>query len=122
MIILQFLNQKPMHGYMIMTQIRRNFGICIGASSVYPVLTTLEEGGYVESEWKTSNQRQKKVYSLTLTGRRFLNFIEDSLKLICKNLTINGKVEVFTEIAQNKISPTARVTPYGLSRRHIGRS
>jgi DNA-binding PadR family transcriptional regulator len=110
-----------MHGYMIMTQIRRSFGICVGASSVYPVLTTLEESGYVESEWKISNQRPKKVYSLTIAGRRFLNFIEDSLRLICKNLTINGKVDVVTEITQNEISPAARVTLYELSRRHIGR-
>jgi DNA-binding PadR family transcriptional regulator len=88
-----------MHGYMIIAQIRSTFGILISSSSVYPLLGILEENGYVKSEWKTNVRRPKKVYSLTMEGKRFLTFTEESLILICKNLLINGKTNTFSEIA-----------------------
>ena len=110
MIILQFLNRKSMHGYMVIAEIRRSFGICLRPSSVYSLLAALEESGYIEGEWKTNSLRPRKVYSLTIEGQRFLNFTEDSLKLVCKDLLSNGKVDAITEIAQNK---TRFLTPDG---------
>jgi DNA-binding PadR family transcriptional regulator len=35
MIILQFLNGEPMHGYQIITKIRKNFGVYFGPSTIY---------------------------------------------------------------------------------------
>ena len=37
MIILQFLDQEPMHGYQVITKIRKNFGVYFGPSTVYPL-------------------------------------------------------------------------------------
>ena len=99
MIIMQFLNQNPMHGYQIITKIRRSFGLYVGPSTVYPLLSTLEEKGRVKSEWNTNGDRPKKVYTLTVEGQNFLNFTESSLNLICKNLTTNGKINTPTEIS-----------------------
>ncbi len=48
MIILQFLNAEPMHGYQVISKIRKNFGIYFGPSTIYPLLGTLEKKGYVE--------------------------------------------------------------------------
>jgi len=93
-----------MHGYMIITQIRSTFGICIGPSSVYPLLALLEENGYVDSEWKKNVRRPKKVYRLTGEGKKFLDFTEESLILICKNLPINGKINPPAEIPTDEPS------------------
>ena len=87
MIILQFLNQEPMHGYQIISKIRKSFGIYFGPSTIYPLLGTLEKKGYVDSHWNMNFDRPRKVYSLTATGQGILNFTEESLNLICRKLT-----------------------------------
>jgi DNA-binding PadR family transcriptional regulator len=87
LIILQFLNTQPMHGYQVITKIRKNFGIYFGPSTVYPLLTTLEKKGFVGSEWNMASERPRKVYHLTSTGKNMLTFTEESLNLICKKIT-----------------------------------
>jgi len=51
LIILQFLSTEPMHGYQIITKIRKSFGVYFGPSTVYPLLNALEKKGFVKSEW-----------------------------------------------------------------------
>ncbi len=43
LIVLQFLNNQPMHGYQIITNISRSFGVYFGPSTIYPLLATLEK-------------------------------------------------------------------------------
>lgn len=102
MIILQFLDQEPMHGYQIITKIRKCFGVYFGPSTVYPLLGTLEKKGYVKSTWNMDTERPRKVYALTNEGETVLNFTEGSLNLICKTMTTDNKVRI--EVAQ--LSPT----------------
>ncbi len=90
LIVLQFLNGTPMHGYQIITKIRRTFGVYFGPSTIYPLLGTLEKKGYVKSEWNMSNERPRKVYELTTDGQNLLNFTEDSLNFICKKIGTPG--------------------------------
>jgi len=90
LIVLQFLNGTPMHGYQIITRIRRTFGVYFGPSTIYPLLGTLEKKGYVKSEWNMNNERPRKVYMLTSEGQNLLNFTEDSLNFICKKLNTSG--------------------------------
>jgi len=90
LIILQFLNTKPMHGYQVITRIRKSFGVYFGPSTIYPLLNNLEKKGYVESEWDMSNERPRKVYQLTTEGRNLLNFTEDSLNFICRKIGTTG--------------------------------
>jgi DNA-binding PadR family transcriptional regulator len=87
MIILQFLNNEPMHGYQIISKIRKNFGIYFGPSTIYPLLGTLEKKGFVDSHWDMNYERPRKVYSLTTNGQSILNFSEESLNLICRKLS-----------------------------------
>ena len=87
LIILQFLTTEPMHGYQIITKIRKNFGVYFGPSTIYPLLGTLEKKGYIESQWNMNFERPRKVYSLTHDGQTMLNFTEDSLNLICRKIT-----------------------------------
>ncbi len=87
MIVLEFLRNEPMHGYQIITKIRRTFGVYLGPSSVYPLLKGLEKKGYVKSTWITDTERPRKVFKLTADGQALLKFAENTLSLICSTLT-----------------------------------
>ena len=96
LIILQFLSTKPMHGYEVITKIRKNFGVYFGPSTIYPLLGTLEKKGYINSTWNMDFERPRKVYCLTTDGQNILNYTEDSLNMIRKKITNNT-----LEIAQS---------------------
>lgn len=90
LVILQFLRVHPMHGYQIITHIRKNFGVYFGPSTIYPLLGLLEEKGYIKSAWDLSNDRPRKVYSLMHEGENLLGFTEASLNQICRKLMAMG--------------------------------
>ena len=94
MIILQYLENKSMHGYQLITTIRKGFGVNFGPSTVYPLLGLLEKKGYVKSVWNTDCERPRKVYTLTNDGKTVLGFTESSLSLICKNMVVNNKIQL----------------------------
>lgn len=75
-----------MHGYQIITKIRRSFGVYLGPSTVYPLLTSLEKKGHVASRWNMEGERPRKIYELTNEGKNVLNFTENSLNLLCKTM------------------------------------
>ena len=99
LIILQFLNTQPMHGYQVITKIRKSFGVYFGPSTIYPLLSTLEKKGFVKGEWNTSYERPRKTYSLTSNGQSMLNLSEESLSLICRKLTFQQCIEQSTQPA-----------------------
>ena len=86
LIILQFLSTEPMHGYQVITKIRKNFGVYFGPSTIYPLMGTLEKKGYIDSHWNMNFERPRKVYSLTKDGQNMLNYTEDSLNMICRKI------------------------------------
>ena len=92
MIILQYLEQQSMHGYQLITTIRKGFGVYFGPSTIYPLLGQLEKKGYVKSTWNMNTERPRKIYQLTNDGKTALNFTENSLNLICKNITNDNKI------------------------------
>jgi len=93
LIILQFLNDQPMHGYQIITRIRKTFGVYFGPSTIYPLLGTLEKKRFVKSEWDMSTERPRKVYRLTTEGQNLLCFTEDSLNFICRKIGTPGTLK-----------------------------
>jgi len=97
LIILQFLSTQPMHGYQVITRIRKSFGVYFGPSTIYPLLGVLEKKGYVNSEWNMDNERPRKVYKLTNEGQSLLNFTEDSLNLICRKISASTNADVTVE-------------------------
>ena len=94
MIILQYLEHESMHGYQLITTIRKGFGVYFGPSTVYPLLGLLEKKGYVKSAWNMDTERPRKVYSLTKEGKDVLSFTENSLNLICKNMVTDNKMQL----------------------------
>ena len=94
LIVLQYLDKESMHGYQIITKIRKGFGVYFGPSTVYPLLGLLEKKGYVKSTWNMASERPRKVYSLTNEGKNVLSFTESSLNLICKNMVTDNKIQI----------------------------
>src|SRR3989337_1977563 len=94
LIVLQFLNSQPMHGYQVITKIRKSFGVYFGPSTIYPLLGTLEKKGYVSSVWNMESERPRKIYELTNDGQSLLNFTEDSLNFICRRISTTPNPEV----------------------------
>lgn len=87
LVVLQFLGNQPMHGYQVITKIRKNYGVYFGPSTVYPLLNSLEKKGLVKGDWNMSFDRPRKIYSLTSSGQSMLDFTQESLNLICRKLT-----------------------------------
>ena len=94
LIVLQFLSSQPMHGYQVITKIRKSFGVYFGPSTIYPLLGTLEKKGYVSSVWNMESERPRKIYELTSDGQSLLNFTEDSLNFICRRISTTPNPEV----------------------------
>lgn len=97
LIILQFISTQPMHGYQIITKIRKNFGVYFGPSTIYPLLNTLEKKGYLKSEWNMNYERPRKIYNLTNTGQNMLKYTEESLNLICRKITTQSQPTITLE-------------------------
>jgi PadR family transcriptional regulator PadR len=97
LIVLQFLNNQPMHGYQIITKIRKTFGVYFGPSTIYPLLASLEKKGYVSSEWNMNTERPRKIYNLTNEGQTILNFTENSLNLLCQKIGTNNAPQMNLE-------------------------
>ena len=106
MIVLEFLNEQPMHGYQIITKIRKSFGVYFGPSTIYPLLGVLEKKGQVSSEWNMEGERPRKVYQLTSEGKDLLNFTENSLNLIVKMIGSSSSLENNDKIQQTRIAPS----------------
>ena len=75
LLILKALSLEPMHGWAIaqrLEQLSRE-ALKVGQGSLYPALQRLEEKGWIDSEWKATDQnRRAKYYELTPAGRRAL--------------------------------------------------
>ena len=72
LLILKTLSWGPAHGYSIARWIEQLTAqvLQVGEGSLYPALHRLEERGWVEAEWRRSeNNRRAKFYRLTTLGR-----------------------------------------------------
>jgi PadR family transcriptional regulator, regulatory protein PadR len=81
LLILKALSLEPMHGWGItqrLEQLSRD-ALRVGQGSLYPALQRLEERGWIDSEWKATDQnRRAKYYELTPAGRRALGIEAES--------------------------------------------
>jgi transcriptional regulator len=91
LLILKSLSLEPLHGVGIsrrITQITRGaFQVSFG--SLFPSLHRMEERGWVEAEWRSSeNNRRAKYYRLTSSGRVQLKVEERDWYKVVKIMTI----------------------------------
>jgi PadR family transcriptional regulator, regulatory protein PadR len=79
LLVLKALSLEPLHGVSISRRITQMtlgaFQVSFG--SLFPSLHRMEERGWVEAEWRTSeNNRRAKYYRLTASGRSQLKVEE----------------------------------------------
>src|SRR5437660_9900364 len=75
LLLLKILALEPLNGWAIGVRLKQVSGDVLQVSdgSLYPALHKLEQEGWIEAEWKqTDNNRRAKFYSLTRAGRRQL--------------------------------------------------
>ena len=75
LLILRTLAPGPNHGFAIARRIQQvsNDVLKVEEGSLYPALHRLEVQGWIDSEWRaTENNRNAKYYRLTRAGRKQL--------------------------------------------------
>ena len=75
LLVLKILALQPLHGWALSQRLKQVSGDVLQVSdgSLYPALHKLEQQGWIQSEWKpTENNRRAKFYSLTRLGMRHL--------------------------------------------------
>src|SRR5260370_41476685 len=73
LLILKILALQPLHGWALSQRLKQVSGEVpqVSDGSLYPALHKLEQQGWIQAEWKASeNNRRAKFYSLTRPGRR----------------------------------------------------
>ena len=90
LLVLKALALEPLHGVGIsrrITQITKGaFQVSFG--SLFPSLHRMEEKGWVEAEWRASeNNRRAKYYRLTSSGRAQLRVEERDWKQVVRIMT-----------------------------------
>ena len=72
---------SPLHGYGIARRIEQiaQGSLALNQGTIYPALLRLEQKGWIESEWGTSeNNRRARFYSITRAGKKQLTAETDS--------------------------------------------
>jgi len=75
LLVLSLLEDQPRHGYDIsrLIQVRSAGALSFHVTSLYPLLHRLEKEGCIEGRWvEKSEQRRRRYYTLTPSGRKML--------------------------------------------------
>lgn len=75
MLVLRVLSRGELHGWGITLKLEQlsKSALQVDEGSLYPALYRMEEKGWIEAEWKmTENNRRAKYYALTRAGRKQL--------------------------------------------------
>ena len=75
MLVLRVLSREELHGWGITQRLEQlsHSALQVDEGSLYPALYRMEGKGWIEAEWRTTeNSRRAKYYSLTARGRAML--------------------------------------------------
>ena len=75
MLVLRVLSRGDLHGWGITSKLEQlsRSALQVDEGSLYPALYRMEDKGWIEAEWKlTENNRRAKYYRLTRAGRKQL--------------------------------------------------
>lgn len=70
-IMLSMLNESKegLHGYAIIATMRKEYGVYLGPSTVYPLLGLFERDGFAEAKWDVEkSEKPRKLYFITPKG------------------------------------------------------
>jgi transcriptional regulator len=91
LLILKALTLQPMHGWGIGLRIEQisKGRLDVNQGSLYPALQRLEQRGWIDSEWESSeNNRRARYYSLTRAGRKALGEEVDRWKRFAATMAL----------------------------------
>ena len=75
LLVLRVLSRGELHGWGITNKLAQlsKRALQVDEGSLYPALYRMEDKGWIEAEWKTTeNNRRAKYYALTRSGRKQL--------------------------------------------------
>lgn len=82
MLLLKLVSEKDMYGYEMIETLNQksNNVFSLKAGTLYPLLHSLEEKGYLTSYEKEAGGKTRKYYSITKEGRKFLKSRQEEWK------------------------------------------
>lgn len=86
LVVLHLLDTKPRWGYEITLEIRDKFQVYLSAGTLYPLLHSLENKGYVEAVWEAEKGRGRRIYRVTHRGKEFLEAGEKAAGELLKRI------------------------------------
>ncbi len=78
--ILRLTQTKPMWGYKIKKQVEALFNVKLRHGTLYPLLNSLEQKGFLTSEKQQKKGRTRKVYTITRKGQQYVEAYNSILK------------------------------------------
>jgi PadR family transcriptional regulator PadR len=69
-----------MWGYRIKKQVEAMFGVKLRHGTLYPMLNTLEQKGFLTSKKQQKGGRTRRVYTMTRKGKQFLEVYNSILQ------------------------------------------
>jgi len=70
--LLRLVDAQPLWGYKIKKKVETDFNIKIRHGALYPMLNRLENQGFLTSQKQRQGGRARKVYTITQTGKEYL--------------------------------------------------
>lgn len=80
LLVLRVLSRGELHGWGITNRLEQlsRSALQVDEGSLYPALYRMEAKGWIEAEWRlTENNRRAKYYALTRAGRKQLEKEQD---------------------------------------------
>ncbi|MDI3502633.1 MAG: hypothetical protein PWR13_21 [Archaeoglobi archaeon] len=100
LLVLKLLEEGELHGYGMMTELKRRYGIpAPSPGAIYPLLTDLRRRGLIEVAAE-EEEREKKIYRISEKGRRYLETHREELQRALRR--INAFRE-FSELGGNEL-------------------
>lgn len=85
-VVLALLLDEANHGYGLIDNIREEYHIYLGPSTIYPTLQWLEKHGLARSDWDIENGRPKKMYTITPKGKQTFRHEQKEIREILNKM------------------------------------
>jgi len=78
--LLRLVQAQPLWGYRIKKKVETDFQVKLRHGALYPMLNSLEQRGFLTSQKQQQGGRARKVYTITKSGRKFLQVYYNILR------------------------------------------
>ena len=90
-LVLSVMENEDMYGYQIIKELEKRSEnvFCLKEGTLYPILHSLEDAGYLESYWVDMESKKRKYYHITRKGKAQLKDKKEEFKVYSASV---GKV------------------------------